>query len=285
MGTTLRLIFHRRTNDEHCKPSNIASLNAEQAMKLARQQGLLQPGRRRPWATPVAAAWTPTVQSVVNVPPQAFSSSSIGGGVQATLLDYKEDSDGESPFHETSRCIMMRSSPVGTCLDPLWQTTTWLEACRDGLGEEDIMWWLLVMPLTDGGTAAAKELTKHLISAWRWMAKVSTMPLCPPTPTMLNVGQFLEACLREGDCTPWLLAYTHALQHMGEAVEGRTWCPSGLHFTPQISLLVNAFVEETGTELIELDIASCWGQPLEEVLQQKDDGPFADVISYLDELA
>ena len=63
------------------------------------------------------------------------------------------------------------------------------------------------------------------------------------------------------------------------------WCPSGVCFTPQISLLVDAFVEETRAELIELDLTSCWGQQLEEALQQKDDGPFADVISYMDELA
>ena len=172
-------------------------------------------------------------------------------------LDYKEDSDGESPFHETSRCIMMRSSPVGTRLDPL--TMTWLEACRDSLEEEDIMWWPLVMPSTDGGTAATKELTKCLISTWRWMAKVSITPLCPPAPTMLNIGQFLEGFPREGGCTPWLLAYAHALHCVGEAAEGRTWHPSGVHFTPQFSPLVDTFVEETGAELIELNIASCWG--------------------------
>ena len=164
VGTTLHLIFHGKTNDEHCKPLTIASFNAEQAVKLMQQQGLLQPGKRRPQAMPVAAVWTPTIQSVVNVPPQAVSSHSTGGA-QATSLDYKEDSDGESPFHETSRCIMMRSSPVKTRLDPLWQMTMWLEACGESLGEEDITWWLLVMPLTDGGTVAAKELTKHLISA------------------------------------------------------------------------------------------------------------------------
>ena len=192
------------------------------------------------------------------------------------LLDYKEDSDGKSPFHETSRCIMMRSSPVGTRLDPLWQTMMWLEACRDSLGEEDITWWPLVMPLTDGGTAATKELAKCLVSAWRWMAKVSTMPLCPPAPTMLNIGQFLEGHPREGDCTPWLLAYAHALQHVGEAADGRTWCPSGVCFTLQFPPLVVTFVKETGVELIELNIASCWGQPPEEVLRQKDNGPFAD---------
>ena len=137
VGTTLHLIFCGRTNDKHCKPSTIASLNAEQATKLVWQQGLLQPGKRRPQTTLVAAAWAPTVQSVVNVLPQAVSSHSMGG-VQATSLDYKEDSNGENPFHETSRCIMMRSSAVGTCLDPLWQMMTWLEACGNSLGEEDI---------------------------------------------------------------------------------------------------------------------------------------------------
>ena len=45
-GTTLHSIFHGKTNDEHCKPSTIASLNAEQAIKLMQQQGLLQPGKR-----------------------------------------------------------------------------------------------------------------------------------------------------------------------------------------------------------------------------------------------
>ena len=166
----------------------------------------------------------------------------------------------------------------------MWQTMMWLEACRESLGEEDITWWLLVMPLTDGGTPATKELTKHLISAWRWTAKVSTKPMCPPAPTMLNIGQFLEGCPKEGDCTPWLLAYALALWHMGEVTEGRTWCPSGVHFTPQISLLLNTFIGETGAELIELNITACWGQLPEEVLQQKDDGPFVDVISYLDKL-
>ena len=127
------------------------------------------------------------------------------------LLDYNEDSDRESPFHKTSRHVMMRSFPVGKRLDPLWKITLWLEACRDSLGEEDITWWPLVMPLTDGGTVATKELTKCLISAWRWTAKVSTMPVCPPASTMLNIGQFLEGCPREGDHTPWLLTYTQAL--------------------------------------------------------------------------
>ena len=54
-------------------------------------------------------------------------------------------------------------------------------------------------------------------------------------------------------------------------------------FTPQISLLVDVFIQETGVELVEVYIAACWGQPLE-VLHQKD-GMFTEVISCLDELA
>ena len=123
VGNTLHLIYCRRTNDEQCKPLTIASFNAEQAMMLTQQQGLLHPGKRRPRATPVAAELTPTIQLVVNVPPQAVSSHSMGGA-QAMSLDYKKDSDGESPFHETSGHIMKRSSLVGKCLDPLWQTMT-----------------------------------------------------------------------------------------------------------------------------------------------------------------
>ena len=84
---------------------------------------------------------------------------------------------------------------------------------------------------------------------------------------------------------PWLLAYACTLQHMGEAADRRMWWPSGVHFTPQISLLVDVFIQETGVELVEADIASCWGQPLEEVPCQKDELPFMEVISHLDELA
>ena len=83
---------------------------------------------------------------------------------------------------------------------------------------------------------------------------------------------------------PLLLAYARALQHMGEATDRRTWNPSGLCFTSQISPLVDTFIEETGAELIKLNIASSMGQPLVEVLLQKQDGPFADVITYLDDL-
>ena len=72
---------------------------------------------------------------------------------------------------------------------------------------------------------------------------------------------------------------------MGEATEGRMWCPIGMHFALQVSPLVDTFIKETGAELTELGITSCWGQLAAEVPLQKQDGPFADVIAYLDDLA
>ena len=266
MGMTLHLMFHRVTTNEHCETSMVASLNAKQAMKLVQQQGLLQPKQGRSQEVPATEAQrTPTVQLVMNVPSQAASSHSMGGA-QAMSLDFDEDPDDENSFHESSRHIMMQCCPIKKCLDPMWQTTKWLEASEGNLGEEDITWWPLLLLLTDGCNTATKELAKHLMTMWRWMPKVSTMPLCPPAPTVLNIRQFLDECPKEGDHTPWLLAYVHVLQHMGEAIDRRVWHPSGVCFTLQISPLVDAFIEETGVELMEADIASCWGQPLEEVL-------------------
>ena len=62
------------------------------------------------------------------------------------------------------------------------------------------------------------------------------------------------------------------------------WHPIGMRFTLHVSLLVDVFIEEMGAELTELRIASCWNQPAVEVPLQKQDGPFADVIAYLDDL-
>ena len=109
----------------------------------------------------------------------------------------------------------------------------------------------------------------------RWL-----LPIFPPALTMLNIGQFLDRKPKEGDCTPWLLADAHALQHIVEAANGRMWHPSGVHFTLQISPLVDNFIKETGAEFVELNITSCWGQPPVEIPLWKQDGPFAYVITY-----
>ena len=129
-------------------------------------------------------------------------------------LNFDADTEKEGAFQKSNRCIMMWCSPVKRLLDPVWQTTNWLQAFEESLDEEEISWWPLLLPLTDESDMATRELTKQLLVIWRWVKKVSNTPICLPAPTVLNMGQFLNECPKEGDCMPWLLAYACALQHV-----------------------------------------------------------------------
>ena len=55
-------------------------------------------------------------------------------------------------------------------------------------------------------------------------------------------------------------------------------------FSKQVSPLVNAFILETGAELMEGDIMVCWYLGTRKVSLQKRDGPFANVIACLDSI-
>ena len=168
-GTLICLIFWGQTEKEHCGPVTIASFNAKQAMELAQQQGL-------PWYRE-----SPTMQSKVTIPPWAMSSCSTGGA-QATVLDYAADSDGESPFPETSQHCVMRGSPRKAQPDPMWEPTKWLEVHIETLREEDVPRWQLVVPLMDAGTAGTWELTKHFLALWQWTVEAVTTNFCTPAP-------------------------------------------------------------------------------------------------------
>ena len=58
-----------------------------------------------------------------------------------------------------------------------------------------------------------------------------------------------------------------------------------MQFTPQVSQLVDAFIDGTWMELVEAEVILYWNEPLWEVLHQRDEGIFAEVISCLDQLA
>ena len=83
----------------------------------------------------------------------------------------------------------------------------------------------------------------------------------------------------------WLLAYAHALQHVGEVAHGRSWHSNGDSYTPpQVSTLVDAFLEEMDVQLIEKDIIDCLDATKGDVPWQCDAGYLAEVVSYLDKL-
>ena len=71
-----------------------------------------------------------------------------------------------------------------------------------------------------------------------------------PTPSMLNVSQFLDENANLCDHVAGMLAYTHTLQCMGEATEGQQWHPSRRQFGIKVSHLVDAFIMATGAELV-----------------------------------
>ena len=56
----------------------------------------------------------------------------------------------------------------------------------------EIKWWPLVHPLTNWSDAATCTLVQGLLAVWHWTAETSESPICPPAPTVLNIGQFLE---------------------------------------------------------------------------------------------
>ena len=71
----------------------------------------------------------------------------------------------------------------------------------------------------------ALSLAKHLVAAWRWNIKVRCNDDCPPAPSVLNIGQFItdeEAAVGMGK-PHWFMAYSHALQQVGEVACGRKW--------------------------------------------------------------
>ena len=219
---------------------------------------------------------TSSVRSIVNVPLRAALSLSTEGVLATSLDGCKKDDREEEAFHQFHQrrvqqsgaqkeatpppCQVMCSSPSKCCLiDPMWQTTQWLLNCETSLEEKEISWWPLVSPLINGSDAATKDLTKRLMAALKWVEVVSESPVYQPAPTVLNIGHFLNE-----DWTgcgwsqqEWLLACACVLQCMGEAMDGRTWRSNRKHFTPQISMLMDAFLEVTSAKVVEADVTHC----------------------------
>ena len=83
-------------------------------------------------------------------------------------------------------------------IDPHWRAQRWLQVAAPGIREEEVLWHELLAPLTSGVEGMAKSLAKHLVAVWQWNIKVQGEGMCPPTPSILNVGQFLTDEEMEG---------------------------------------------------------------------------------------
>ena len=78
------------------------------------------------------------------------------------------------------------------------------------------------MLLMMGAEGMALSLAKCLLAVWQWSIRVQGRDICPPAPTVLNIGQFMTRDEVQGDMdnSLWFEVYSHALQRVGEAVHG-----------------------------------------------------------------
>ena len=115
-----------------------------------------------------------------------------------------------------------------------------------------------------GTEGAALSLVKCLLAVWRWSVKVLGWDVCPPTPTALNIRQFLtKEEVSEGIDEPlWFTDYSHTLQWVGEVAHRWKWeWPVGKTPEVRVSPLVHTFWEETGMDLTMACIKLCWEPP------------------------
>ena len=65
-------------------------------------------------------------------------------------------------------------------IDPNWRATHWLQLVVQGIAEDEVPWYELVIPLTSGVEGTALLLAKCLLTAWRWSIKVQWEDVCHP---------------------------------------------------------------------------------------------------------
>ena len=76
-------------------------------------------------------------------------------------------------------------------IDPTWRPTHWLQLVVQGISDDEVPWYELVIPLTAGAEGAALSLARCLLMVWRWSIKVLGEDICSPTPNALNIRQFM----------------------------------------------------------------------------------------------
>ena len=111
---------------------------------------------------------------------------------------------------------------------------------------------------------------------------------CPPAPSVLSIGQFItdEETVGGVGEPHWFMAYSCALQWVGEAACGRKWeWPRWEALEIKASPLVHAFWHETGADLMVACMKLFWEPTPRALYHQRDNGPTTHIISYLDELA
>ena len=206
----------------------------------------------------LGANTTPKLPSAVNILAYAWSSCSAGGMARASLDDKEAWEDDFQTPHTPVCCVVGQDggghrelavermeakggSPTWQSfvqvavneeepetledIDPHWRATHWLQVAVQGIAEEEVLWYKLVTPLTSRAEGVVLSLAKHLVMAWWWNIKVHREDDCPPALTILNIRQFItDEEMVGGVGEPHqFVAYSRALQRVGEAAHRRKW--------------------------------------------------------------
>ena len=171
-------------------------------------------------------------------------------------------------------------------INPHWRAQRWLQVAAQGIRDEEVPWHKLLAPLTSGAEGMAKALAKCLVAAWQWNVKVQGEGMCLPAPSVLNIGQFLTDEEVEGGMGEphWFMAYSHMLQRVGEVTHGRKWEVRREALEIKASPLVHAFWCKVDVNLMMASVKHCWEPAPRTLHHQRENGPTAHVISYLNEL-
>ena len=204
------------------------------------------------------------------------------------LVNGKMEASRRSPSWQTGYQVDIGEEETTLeTIDPTWRTTHWLQLAVQGISDDEVPWYELVLPLTVGTEGTALSLAKCLLAVWRWSIKVLGQDICPPAPTTLNIRQFMtkEEVLEDIDEPIWFTAYSHALQQVGEAAHGWRWeWPVGKTPKVRVSPLVQAFWEEVWISPWPAS-SSAGSPPPRGIFCKRQEGPVAYVITFVDELA
>ena len=104
-------------------------------------------------------------------------------------------------------------------LDPEVDAMRWVKECQCSYTDAQLDFWLFLRPLTDGSEELSRHLTRRLLSIWHWASALDP-PVCPPAPSLLDIGHWLQEDHDVDDRQWWIEAYMCSLQRVAEASMG-----------------------------------------------------------------
>ena len=129
--------------------------------------------------------------------------------------------------------------------DPNAHPMAWMRDCQNSYSDEEIHFWPLLRPLTDGGGTNTRCLACHLLSTWQWSAAIQTTA-CPPAPSNMEIGHWLPLDRQGNKEDLWAEAYAGCLQRVAEVSVRRSWETEGEGMVPKVSSLALAFLTTMG---------------------------------------